>query len=75
MTEDAGGRILCRELGERGNGGVEEVVGGERVARAVCSLSTDDVEFPTCRGSRVTHPPLGFTCPIVGKGEKRWWVE
>lgn len=63
---------MGRELCERGNGGVEDVVGGEGVARAVCSLTTDNVDFPIYRGRGVTHPPLGFPCPVVGKREKSW---
>ena len=47
-------------------------MGGERVARAVCSLTTNNVDLPICRGRGVAHAPLGFTCPVVRKREKSW---
>jgi hypothetical protein len=51
-------------------------VGGERVTRTVRCFTTDDVDYSICRGSRVTHPLLGLTCPVGGKGNKPWcgWV-
>ena len=46
MTEDAGGCIFGRELEKGGDGGDENEVGGESVARAVSSLAADDVDGP-----------------------------
>jgi hypothetical protein len=40
--------MLRTELGERGNGGIGDVMGGERVARTVRSLATDDVDYSIC---------------------------
>ena len=72
MAEDAGRGTSGREQSEGGDGGVEHEVGGEGSARAISSLTANDVDLPTCRGSGVAHPALGFACPIVWEGEKRW---